>query len=73
MGLFQKALELIQILEKPFLSRNGFRKLLPRQLVRSREVQLEDSELNIYYFVILLSPSKDKMYSVLVVSHCVIF
>lgn len=39
-----KALEFIQLLEKPFLDRNGFRKLLPREMVRSREVQLEDGE-----------------------------
>ncbi|XP_060867052.1 insulin-degrading enzyme isoform X2 [Metopolophium dirhodum] len=39
-----KALELIQILEKPFLGRDGFRRLLPRQMVRSREVRLEDRE-----------------------------
>jgi insulysin len=39
-----KAIELINILEKPFLVRNGFRELLPRLMVRSREVQLEDRE-----------------------------
>ncbi|XP_025418538.1 insulin-degrading enzyme-like isoform X2 [Sipha flava] len=43
-----QALELINILEKPFLGRNGFRKLLPRQMMRSREVQLEDSENTLY-------------------------
>ncbi|VVC34289.1 Hypothetical protein CINCED_3A004705 [Cinara cedri] len=43
-----KAIELTQILEKPFLSRNGFRKLLPRQMVRLREVQLEDGENTLY-------------------------
>lgn len=40
-------MELIQILEKPFLIRNGFRKLLPSQMVRSREIQLEDGKLNL--------------------------
>ncbi|XP_050542253.1 insulin-degrading enzyme isoform X2 [Daktulosphaira vitifoliae] len=39
-----RALEIVQILEKPFANRNGFRKLLPRQMVRSREVQLENGE-----------------------------
>ncbi|XP_050431882.1 insulin-degrading enzyme isoform X2 [Adelges cooleyi] len=39
-----KALDLIQILETPFTTRQGFRKLLPRQMVRSREVQIEDGE-----------------------------
>lgn len=39
-------MELLQILESPFLGRKGFRKLLPRQMLRSREVQLEDGELS---------------------------
>jgi len=43
-----KALEFIQLLETPFLNRNGFRKLLPRQMVRSREVQLEDGESTLF-------------------------
>lgn len=39
-----KALELMQILETPFLGQNGFRKLLPRQMFRSREIELKDRE-----------------------------
>ncbi|VVC46432.1 Hypothetical protein CINCED_3A022791, partial [Cinara cedri] len=43
-----KAIELIQIVEKPFLGRDGSRKLLPRQMIRSRQVQLDDGESTLY-------------------------
>ncbi|XP_025191537.1 insulin-degrading enzyme-like [Melanaphis sacchari] len=43
-----KALELIHILETPFLGRNGFRKLLPCEIVRAREVELKDRENALY-------------------------
>ncbi|VVC24106.1 Peptidase M16, middle/third domain,Peptidase M16, C-terminal,Metalloenzyme, LuxS/M16 peptidase-like [Cinara cedri] len=43
-----KALEIIQILEKPFLARNDFRTLIPQQMLRKRAVQLEDGESILY-------------------------
>lgn len=43
---FQNATELMGFLEKLFVTHRGFRKLLPRQMVRSREVQLEDGKNN---------------------------
>ncbi|KAL5238798.1 hypothetical protein ACI65C_006208 [Semiaphis heraclei] len=43
-----KALEIIQILETPFLGLDGFRELLPRQMVRPRAVRLEDRESALY-------------------------
>lgn len=38
------AVILIHLLEKPFLSREGFRPLLSRELIRSREVEIDDGK-----------------------------
>lgn len=43
-----QAIELINILEKPFQNRNGFRELLPRLRIRPREVKLEDRENTLF-------------------------
>lgn len=42
------------------MGRDGFRRLLPRQMVRSREVQLEDRELNI--LILLMSNQSNNVF-----------
>lgn len=51
----------MQILETPFLGQNGFRKLLPRQMFRSREIELKDRELNI--LIVFESKQSEHMFN----------
>lgn len=54
----------MQILETPFLGQNGFRKLLPRQMFRSREIELKDRELNI--LIVLESKQSENIFNLIV-------